>query len=470
MRRSFFLFLTMLMCASVSLAESSTTIILKVGSGITRLPIIVDTSVGKIKVYDIVRYDRNISIYGCTDSEGNRIVVPLGNTNYKYKSSGSQTQSSLVKTYVFKTYYNNPDRRQSNSSRTYSNGLPSVDVWGMWKRSRTQYSQNQNNSYDDDDDDDEQVEIEMPKPKPIPQPKVYDYSGQCGENVRWEYDPMAHQVKLNVINGGGRDFYGYKGRVYITGEGEMQNFAKRELVPWVPFQYDIKDYFLSDGITNIGDNAFSYMNLDSLFIPESVRKIGNAAFSGSNIRELIIPKGVVEIGKEAFRNSCYLENVVLPVNLKVLPSKTFMDCSQLRNVLLPPELEEIGYGAFYGCDSLRSIVIPDSVKVIGSSCFNRCPKLESIQLSKNISRLPYGTFEQCKSLKEFVIPDKVTEIGSFCFAGCSNLENVVFPSGLLKIEESAFINTKLKSVSLPKKTKVNVKKTFPKDCIVTRIK
>lgn len=75
---------------------------------------------------------------------------------------------------------------------------------------------------------------------------------------------------------------------------------------------------IPDGITEIGDSAFSCCDgLERITIPSSVTRIGNYAFEKcSGLRELIIEDGLQEIGGLAFTGCTSLADVTLPDNLK----------------------------------------------------------------------------------------------------------------------------------------------------------
>lgn len=80
-------------------------------------------------------------------------------------------------------------------------------------------------------------------------------SGQCGDNLYWSY-------QYNTLN--------------ISGSGAM--YDER---PWGLFVAEIQDVVLPNGITHIGDDAFSdCVGLTKISIPASVTSIGKEAFAG----------------------------------------------------------------------------------------------------------------------------------------------------------------------------------------------
>ena len=74
-----------------------------------------------------------------------------------------------------------------------------------------------------------------------------------------------------------------KGILKITGQGAMQNWKSEEAVPWNYRCQEIKKIEIADGVTSIGDYAFSNcINVTETEIPESVQEIGEYAFFNCN--------------------------------------------------------------------------------------------------------------------------------------------------------------------------------------------
>ena len=81
---------------------------------------------------------------------------------------------------------------------------------------------------------------------------------------------------------------------------------------------------LSDGITSIGDLAFSgCVYLDEVCIPDSVTSIEKFTFDNCRyLNEVRIPNGVVSIADAAFVN-CNLESVLIPDSVSYLSERAF---------------------------------------------------------------------------------------------------------------------------------------------------
>ena len=142
----------------------------------------------------------------------------------------------------------------------------------------------------------------------------------------------------------------------------------------------------------------------------------------------------------------------------------------LTSVYLPDCVKKIAYGTFDGCSNLTDmdtsniteisdssfqntgfevLDFPKLNQIGGSFAFKGCVNLRRISFGQPLTTLPSSTFEGCKNLETFEYVS-VRTIGSSCFTGCLNLKNLTFPEGLNKVDRSAFTNTGLEYIDLPK--------------------
>lgn len=172
--------------------------------------------------------------------------------------------------------------------------------------------------------------------------------GTCGKSANWKYDSKTKTLTV----------YG-KGAMYDYDpyNGIEPPYYDRE-------KYPIKNVVVKDGITRIGERAFSYLfeesDVASVKIAESVTSIGRTAFSGAKIKELTLPK-----------------------KLKKIEAYAFDDCKNLKKVTVPDSVTFIGECAFWGCRSLTEVIIGDGLKELGD-VFGSCDKLVKITIGKNV--------------------------------------------------------------------------------------
>ncbi len=73
-----------------------------------------------------------------------------------------------------------------------------------------------------------------------------------------------------------------------------------------------------NGVTTIGNDAFSGVGLTAVSIPNTVKIIGESSFSGCKIKEVIIPSNVIEVKERAFACCTNLKKIVVKnYNLKI---------------------------------------------------------------------------------------------------------------------------------------------------------
>ena len=149
----------------------------------------------------------------------------------------------------------------------------------------------------------------------------------CGDNVIYSLDTGT-------------------GILTIQGVGAMYDFS--DATPWYNQKDSIEIIEIAEGVTSIGNNAFSGCpNLTFVTIPNSMTTIGNSAFIGCwSLSFVTFGNGVKTIGESAFAY-----------------------CSALTSVTIPNSVTSIGFGAFSACYGLTSVTIPNSVTSIGEYAF-----------------------------------------------------------------------------------------------------
>ncbi len=294
--------------------------------------------------------------------------------------------------------------------------------------------------------------------------------GAIGDNITWEL---------------------VGGELTVTGEGKM-NFRDYKDVPWLQYRENIKSVRISNGITNIGNDAFFRCSeLISVAIPNSVTSIGGHAFqecysltsitipnsvssiegwafySCGRLSSLIIPNSVTHIGKSAFSgvlnivyngtasgspwdakhiNSCVEGWLVFEDKSK----KTVIDCAfNAKTVTIPNSVTNIKDYSFYGAN-ITSVTIPNSVTRIGQSAFMFCNELISLNIPNSVTSIGKSAFYDCHNITNLTIGNSVTSIGERTFYGCSALTTIKIPSSVEYIGFGAFEGCSgLTSIEIP---------------------
>ncbi|MDY3928319.1 MAG: leucine-rich repeat protein [Clostridia bacterium] len=177
---------------------------------------------------------------------------------------------------------------------------------------------------------------------------VYAQSNSCGENAQWNYED---------------------GTLIISGKGKISDFEGGQDRPWEEFSQNVTKIVIEDGITEIGDWAFSdFSGLVQTDMPQTLKTIGERAFYNcGSISYINLPYGVEVIEDGAFNSCINAVRVDLPQSLKKIGNSAFMNLPELTAVEIPEYTEEIGKWAFFGCSSLKGIYFEGNVpEKIGS--------------------------------------------------------------------------------------------------------
>ena len=277
-------------------------------------------------------------------------------------------------------------------------------------------------------------------------------SGSCGDNVTW------------MLTSGGT--------LTISGTGAMTDYYNSGATPWHSVCSQIKSVIIEDGVTRIGNYAFSYCDaLAGVTIPDSVTTIGDQAFKDCKaLTSMAIPGSVTMIGDWAFDGCGALTDIYYggygidwlsaSGNYCGIPSGTTVhfksgygkgSCGDNVSWVLPLDgtLTISGTGAMedYDIDNapwysfrsqVKSVVIEDGVTRIGISAFKNCDVLTDVTIPNGVSSIGEYAFSDCSSLTSVTIPNSVTSIGYWAFSDCDSLTSVTIPGSVTKIGGSVF--------------------------------
>ena len=160
----------------------------------------------------------------------------------------------------------------------------------------------------------------------IPQPVVYNEA--CGDSItaaRNAYDALSDELKplvtnYNVLTDAEDTYAALAPRIWTSGDcqvvfwpgdsamivsklpgegnGVMDNYAKKDSVPWKEYQLKVKTLTIESGVTEIGKCAFY-----------DLRNLAG---------DLVIPEGVTAIHENGFRNCLKLTSITLPSTITLL--------------------------------------------------------------------------------------------------------------------------------------------------------
>lgn len=193
----------------------------------------------------------------------------------------------------------------------------------------------------------------------------------------------------------------------------------------------------------------------------TVTEIRSFAFQYcDSITSISIPSSVTVIGARAFDECIALTSVNIPSSVTLIDSFTFVRCTQLNSVTFDAtsHVERIETGAFRKCTSLTSITLPASVTFVEPEAFGSCYDLQFNVEAENANYSAQGGTLYNKDKTVLIshpaggtctVADTVTTIGTKAFSSNEQLQSVVLPENLEIIEDKAFQQVRLTTLSLP---------------------
>ena len=179
-------------------------------------------------------------------------------------------------------------------------------------------------------------------------------SGICGDNLIWLFNAETNTLTISGT-----------GAMYDYEINDSSGFINQ---PWYDFSRNIKHIVIEDGVTSIGE----------------------AAFTSCDVTDITIGDSVASIGSEALDHCDELTNIIVDEDNQYYSNDEF-------GVLFNKDKTTLIY---YPLGNIRdSYSIPDSVTTIGTNAFDKCGEIlasvtipESVTTIKTIAFNMYGIF------------------------------------------------------------------------------
>ena len=218
--------------------------------------------------------------------------------------------------------------------------------------------------------------------------------GFFGEN-----DSMSWILTMEGVLaiGGNRDIPDFYLNINTEYEDELPvDNSDRQTAPWLAYADDIRSVKVNEGITGIGDAAFSgCSNLSAVSLPSSLRAIGIAAFyQNTSLRTVTVPAATEEIGAYAFAECANLKSVTINGAAVDLGKYMFRNCVQLTEVAFADNatVETIPAGFLYGCTGLETFTVPDGTNAIARSALANNKKLQTVTIPASVESIDKTAF------------------------------------------------------------------------------
>lgn len=204
---------------------------------------------------------------------------------------------------------------------------------------------------------------------------------------------------IAALYGLGNDTY----RLELTGTGEMAGLGNYDYQPYKAYRSKIVSVTVGEGITNIGQRAFSRF---------------------TNMQEYTLPSSVKVIGEYAFEYCTSLGSIVIPDTVDSISNYSFYHCEGATSLTIPGDLEYNSlYIPFYNMKKLEHIYITPgktgaaSVSQVYSPTGSPANISDgyTIHFTEGVTEIHDKVFANTKASR-IEIADSVTVIGTDAFA------------------------------------------------------
>lgn len=241
-----------------------------------------------------------------------------------------------------------------------------------------------------------------------------EYSGSCGTNVEYCFEDGT--LTISVIE--------------TSSAGIMDDFVDEETIPWKSYRSEIETIIITDGVVNVGFNAFRFCtNLTTVSIPKSIKEISLYAFLCCESLTSVTT-ATEKIEQYAFAGCTSLNEVNL-TNTIIMAYKAFGDCTSLESISIPSTIENLRL-PFLGSTSLRAVEIPESNEYYCS--------VDGVIFNEGKTELVF--YPPARNGESYILPETVVSIYQNAFSNNQNLTNIVFPEKCTNFGTDVLVNSK----------------------------
>ncbi len=154
---------------------------------------------------------------------------------------------------------------------------------------------------------------------------------------------------LNEINGGA-----FEGCVNLStiqlpatlNKIDMRAFAECTSLKQIKIPKSVKEWY---------SESFAFCGLENVVLEEGLTILGETAFSGTNIKSIEIPGSVKVVPRGIFSRCKILETVILNEGIEAIDATAFRNSTSLTEIVIPDTVEKCSEFAFIGCTALTKV-------------------------------------------------------------------------------------------------------------------
>ena len=205
----------------------------------------------------------------------------------------------------------------------------------------------------------------------------------------------------------------YTGTLTISGNGAMPDY-NLNATPWSNYYYEIFAIVMEQGVTSIGNYAFSNCVVStSIILPNGLTRIGAYGIHNTQISSIDLPNTLITIDEMAFHGN-YITNLYIPASVQNIGNRFAWSCFNLSAITVDPN------NSYYS--SFDGVLFNKNQTVLIEFPRN---KTGNFAIPATVATLQYPSpFEYNESLNSIDIPSSLIDLGSYPFMYCRNLTSI----------------------------------------------
>lgn len=166
---------------------------------------------------------------------------------------------------------------------------------------------------------------------------------------------ISNHIITNNINAGVVNVFGNFSSDFEVVGGNLKKYNGKDINVNIP-----------DGITAIGERAFTGLAIESVTFSDTVREIRGDFLTG------------------AFSECNYLKEIIFPKNIQIIGHSAFSDCKSLKKITFMNNDIKIESRAFINCESLEYVFISNYEDLVFRGSFWDHPFYNTLFLKKHL--------------------------------------------------------------------------------------
>ncbi len=242
-------------------------------------------------------------------------------------------------------------------------------------------------------------------------------SGECGESLSWTLNDS--------------------GTLTISGKGKMEDYSYSNEAPWKKYSNSVLSLIINDGVTTIGQYAFSDLDkMQNVYIPSSVTWMKDRAFGYCEaLRTIYIPETLTQITMKDSDHAPFYgcsERLCVFCGISSMPDSWGITWANRASGYYTGRgrindyygITKDEYYALHNLDKTGKIItVPDNITIIPAYYFAELDKVKEIRLPETLEEIDLCAFFKCTGLDTLYIPKSVTTIVGYSekyspFIGC----------------------------------------------------